>query len=67
MDTSEPAGVSVCLCWLSAGPLLFYLAAASVPQGALISQTNGRRAAAPLAALIYLPDMCFLVRFLLAC
>jgi len=34
------------------------------PWGALVSQTNTSHATASLAALIYLPDMCFLVCFL---
>ena len=54
------AGLSVCLCWLST-PLSHGCLG---PWGALISQTNGSCAAASLAALIYLPDMCFLVCFL---
>ncbi len=60
ISTPELTRVSVRLCWHPA-PLSHSCLG---PRGALISQTNSSRAAALLAALIYLPDMCFLVCFL---
>lgn len=64
VDMTELARVSVCLCWVSCWPSAPLSRGCLGPQGALISQTNGSCATASLAALIYLPDMCFLVCFL---
>ncbi|KAK5873031.1 hypothetical protein PBY51_013677 [Eleginops maclovinus] len=49
---------------VSAGPLLLYLAAASGPGVLLSLKETAPVPQPPLAALIYLPDMCFLVCFL---